>query len=252
MEINMNIEYPLSISSLNTYIQCSVKWKYQYVDKYPMLTGSSALIGKAFHKAIEENYKQKIISKKDLSISEMINIYNNAFCSEIDKTLWQEDEDIIEISESGVRALKLYHSQISPIVYPSESEKEFLVDFGSLKLQGHIDLIDQDGWLIETKTASRKPKELYSNYKRQITAYALAINIYKYRFDFSIISRINRPEIMQFKGVVKDIDKWDFKNEFLHVTDNIQKEIYEPNRKSQLCSDKWCCYYERCHSDYKI
>lgn len=61
---------PLSASSIKTYLQCLLKYKYRYIEKKPVEQNKDALVlGTAVHEALEEMYT--IVNNEDVSSAEL-------------------------------------------------------------------------------------------------------------------------------------------------------------------------------------
>jgi len=175
----------LSASSLSLYSDCSLKWKFRYIDKINKFEASIHLIyGSAIHKALE---------KLNLSLAHKKNELEDVFQDFYDE--WNKQIKDYNISpnkysnqlfEMGINALeKFYNEKVDyeligaetkfkvPIIYPDgKKDQEY-------ELYGLIDAIvkrKNEIMIIDYKTS----KESYNRFKLD-TSLQLAIYAYAFR-----------------------------------------------------------------------
>jgi len=153
----------ISATSITTYEECPLKWKYQYIYKLLQLPNDAFIIGIAYHKALQfyhqlpaENTKEKII--KQLK-NEML----------IKKT----DDEIKRFS----LVRKMFEKYIENPVLGNIIEKEFNFNVTlpglPVKLYGFVDRVDED-FIIEYKTTSEDyTQERIDNLQSKIYTYAV-------------------------------------------------------------------------------
>ena len=176
----------ISATSITTYEECPLKWKYQYIYKLLQLPNDAFIIGIAYHKALQfyhqlptENTKEKII--KQLK-NEML----------IKKT----DDEIKRFS----LVRKMFEKYIENPVLGNIIEKEFNfnVTLPSLpvKLYGFVDRVDED-FIIEYKTTSEDyTQERIDNLQSKIYTYAVLKTKGKLP---SLSPIVNSEELIEFK-----------------------------------------------------
>lgn len=69
----------LSISQVRSYLRCPKQYEYQYVMGLRSVYGSSALLGRSFHQAIETANKAKLEDGEILSTNDVLDVYNDAW-----------------------------------------------------------------------------------------------------------------------------------------------------------------------------
>lgn len=135
----------LSFSSIKTFLDCQLKWKFTYIDKYPVEPTFPIIVGKVIHSAIEKYYR----SQASLE-------------SALEQSLSQEavsDTEIITTTKLILSNKNVvnYLNLISPIFI----EKEFQIHIKDVKIIGFIDCILDDGTVIDFKVTDRFNKKFY-------------------------------------------------------------------------------------------
>lgn len=135
----------LSFSSIKTFLDCALKWKYTYIDKYPVEPTPPILIGKIIHEAVAEHFKNQIPIKSALE-----NVFTRNFIT---------NRDVIVTSELIVNNENFlsYISKINPVFV----EKEFQFYINGIKIIGFIDCILDDGTVIDFKITNKFDKTFY-------------------------------------------------------------------------------------------
>lgn len=242
----------ISASQINMYLKCPQQWAFRYIEGLKSPPGAALTLGSCFHGATAKNYEQKIESKADLPEDEVCDIFSTQFESAKHDTAWYEDEKPGEVKDAGIETLREYHKVIPPTVQPAQVEMKFTLGFTNLdeKFLGYIDLLDDTGKIIETKTTSRKPSEISHDHKLQATAYATGYRV-KYkrqesasRIDYAVSKK--NPEIVSMPLEITAQDMDYFLRIVPMVLDGIKKEMFIPNRGHFLCSQRWCGYAELC------
>lgn len=246
----MTDEQPhVSVTQLSMYLRCPLQYFFRYVCglKTPP-TGDMAL-GRTVHEAIAENYRQKIKSRQDLPLAQVVDIFSDRWEHQGEETAFDDDENPGFLKDDGVKLVTLYHKTIAPTVQPVEVEREFLVDTGATKLplKGYIDLIDGQGNIIDHKTAKRSFPEDAAEKDIQLTAYAMAYRRLVGRPEkgvrFDIMVRNKQPKIQHLSATrtQADIDR------FLRLVGQIERgigaEAFYPN-EGYMCG--YCGYGEMC------
>jgi len=242
----------LSASQINLYIQCSLKYRYQYIDQIPKPFKPSGLaFGSVMHSAIEWFHKERI-RKKEVSLDKLLKIFETDwFSQKVDtKIQFKDGEDEMKLLLTGKEMLGIYfHSPLNEI---KGAEVPFHVpllnistgeDLG-IPLDGIIDLIEKDDVVVEFKTSSRSMDPESLNDYLQLTTYS-----YAYRILFG-----KEPQMLKIVNFVKartpkmgiletSREKRDYERLFYiakEVLKGINSRFFFP-RASFICKD---CEYE--------
>jgi len=177
----------ISYSSIASYLQCPLKWKFHYVDKLPeefITTG--LLFGQAIHESVAA-FLNASLSGDSLTPDEMLMVYLNAWREskgiEIRSSNGDSEEKLLKKAQD---LLTLWHSAQEGMTEVLGVEEKFsldmaeLADYPSLDLPPLIGYVDHiikqpDGSiaLIDLKTAARKPSQQQADQSLQLTAYSL-------------------------------------------------------------------------------
>lgn len=243
------MEKHISVTQMKMYIRCPLQYKFRYVDGLKIPPTGSLLLGKSIHSALENNYSQKIKTKKDLPTEQMTSMFSDTWESQVKATVFEDDEKPGQVKDDGVKLISTYHTQVSPTISPKLVEKEFELAFSnvSYSLKGFIDLVDVDNIIIDHKTTKRSMPETDVASDIQLTCYALAhrsiLGKVEKGLRFDVMVRNKTPKIQQIATArtQADIDR------FLKILAYISKAIKEgifypcPNYMCGICGYKELC-----------
>jgi len=249
------IEY-LSPSQINLYIQCSLKYKYQYIDQIPKPFKPSGLaFGSAIHSAIEWFHKERM-KKREVSLEKLLKIFETDwFSQKVDTEIQYKDgEDEMKLLLTGKEMLGIYFR--SPLDEIKGAEVPFHVPLLNpstgeelgIPLEGIIDLIEKDDVVVEFKTSSRSMDPESLNDFLQLTAYS-----YAYRVLFGkepqMLKVINFVKARTPKMVVIETsrEKRDYERLFYiarEVVKGINSDYFFFPRQTFMCKD--CEYGDLC------
>lgn len=245
----------LSVSQINSYLRCPAQYYFSYVRGIKMPPTKALTVGKVVHSAIEQNYKQKMESGVDLPIEVVRDIAAEEFNKQVQFTDWGDD-DPGKVKDETIRMVELYHTEVAPGITPVAVELRVEVEFENVdySLLGFIDLIDQDGFIRDTKTASRTPSDDEAAKSLQLTAYTLA---YQCRYgcdpagvklDYLVNTKTPKYIQLQASRTQQDVDR------FLRLIGKVAGAIsaghFYPNPTSFLCSEKNCQYWQNCQKEF--
>jgi hypothetical protein len=215
------------------------------------------LLGGAYHGALEANFKYKKEKKEDLPLSDVLDAYDTcwekrAAPAEDEETVEEidwEDEDPGELKDKGAQLVKTYHRDVAPEIYPKEVELKLTRDAArKVPFVGYVDLIDENGLVIDHKTSKRSKNADEANRDIQPSAYAYLMNK-PINFEFQVAVKKVDPVIQKVptKRTRADIE-WYYDMVEL-VLKQMKRGIAPPNPTSFLCSPKWCGYWNLCHGE---
>ncbi len=245
-------------SSIGTFLDCSLKFRFDRIDKIQTPKALALAFGTAIHRPLEVNYKQKLQTEKDITTEQMVDEFSAAFEIETKEVEAREflSESKGAVKDVGVRLIKQYHTIISPKVQPAyveerlEAQIDGLDDEISITLSGQIDLVDNRKRLIDHKTTKRSPSEVSQSYVLQQTSYRLLAEAHNIEIEQNHIDYLIKTSLPQIKRFAVETDP-DFLNNILAVmVQSIKKEIFVPNRNSMLCSRKYCSYWNECEKKF--
>jgi len=245
----MTNEPHLSVTQLNTYLRCPLQYFFRYTCHLKTPPNGDMTLGRTIHEVIAENYRQKMRTRQDLPVSQIVDMFSDRWEHQVEEVAFDDQDKLGLLKDEGIRLLDLYHKTVAPTVQPVEVERQFLVETGAtrLPLMGFIDLIDDQGNIVDHKTAKRSYPERAAEKDIQLTAYAMA---YRRLFGkdersvrFDVMVRNKQPKMQQLSATrtQEDIDR------FLAIAEQIERginaEIFYPN-EGYVCG--YCGFGEIC------
>jgi len=238
----------LSASQINLYLMCSLKYRFNYIDKLPRPFKSSALIfGSVIHSAISWLHNEQMKGLKP-SLEDVYKIFDADWYV-------QKDEEVIRYKDGEVEItllvmaremLRLYHQ--NPVKNAVGSEIPFTVplidpttgECLGMNLEGYIDLLEKDDVIVEFKTSAQIMYQQDVNEHLQLTAYSYAYEqlYHKPPKQLKIINFVKhkKPKMLTFETTR---DKADHKRFFAiasKVLKGIENEVFIP-KPSFMCRD---------------
>ncbi len=245
-----------SHSRLETYQNCPMQYKLQYIDKVEVEERESveAFLGSKVHETLEKLYRDVRMMKVP-TLEEVISNFD---------ALWDEDwHDGIKIvkkdykaenyKEVGHRCIKDYYEQHHPfdesrtislenlIFFPLDEEKDYW-------LRGVIDrlAVAKDGTyeIHDYKTSSRLPSQNKVDKDRQLALYQIAVaGMWPDVKDIELVWHyVAFGKEMRSRRTPEDLE--DLKRDVMDLIGRIEKDTEFRPKETALCD--WCAYPEHC------
>src|SRR5947208_6041865 len=171
----------ISVSQIVLYLSCSLKYRFQYIDRLPRLSKPSPLaFGSSVHAALEWLHKERKAGRQP-TLDQLLRVFEaDWYAQNLDRTGADTDEPADTILLKGKELLALYfHAPAKPV---REAELFFQVplvhprtgEVLPVPLRGVIDLIEEDDVLVELKTSQRRWSLADRPDNAQLTAYSYA------------------------------------------------------------------------------
>ena len=221
----------LSASQIKQYVDC----RFQYFDKYRLFKfgaqDTSGLYGTAIHKAIEMYYRNGSHPMATLQKTLSETLAN-----------WQDKGKDINYRYSYADMIGMGREMLEGFNFeqftPKELEYKFNLPFiDNVEMRGYIDLITDDGILVDFKTAGRKPKSINNDWQFAIYSWAyrelngvLPTAVYWYHMrDHSLIAFDTSKTDQVIEQVVE-------------ATQRLVADTFEDVNKTDKCSNcaPWC------------
>jgi len=179
----------LSVSQINLYLLCSLKYRFQYLDELPKPFRSAALcFGSAIHAALAWYHNQEV-SGNGVTLEKLCKIFEaDWYAQQLEaKVLFDSAETRTGLSILAREILGLYFAQPQkkiqgsevaftiPLVHPTTGEKL------PLNLEGFIDLISGEDTVVEFKTSGQALNARDAENHLQLTAYSYAYQAIHHR-----------------------------------------------------------------------
>lgn len=245
----------LSSSQINLYLQCSLKYKFQYIDGIPKSFKSSGLaFGSVLHSALSWLHKEKMNSN-GVSLEKLYRIFDADWYSQkIENDIrYKEGEDEMKLLVIGKEMLSLYLPCVNgkirgsevpftiPLIDPSNG-KEL-----GINLEGFFDLIETEDTIVEFKTSAQIMNQKDADDHLQLSCYSYAYKMLHQRIPklLKIVDFVKnrKPKLIELETSRTEADHQRFFHVASQVLKGIKSSIFFP-RQSFMCKD--CEYEENC------
>ena len=246
----MTDEQPhLSVTQLKTYLRCPLQYYFRYVCDLKAPPTGDMTLGRVVHNVLEDNYRQKIETRQDLPLDQMTDLFSDHWDSQVQETTLKPGESPGPLKDQGIQLLAPYHREIAPTIQPVEVERRFLLDTGATRrpLMGYIDLVDDQGTVIDHKTTKRSFPEGSAEKDLQLTAYAFAHRALYGEAEtglrLDVLVRTKEPKVQQLATTRTQADIDRFLRLAEHVERGIDAGVAYPN-DNYMCGT--CGYGSMC------
>ena len=249
----------LSNSQINLYSQCSLKYKFQYVDLLPKPFKPSGLaFGSAVHSALSWLNKERM-NGNSVTLERFYRIFDADWYSlKADSEIrYKDGEEEMKLTVLAKELLGLYFEE--PYKAVKGTEIPFVVPIVNsqtgqrlpIDLEGIIDLIEEDDTITEFKTSAQMmdPKEVESHI--QLTIYSYAFEMLAHRppkllrvVDFV---KTKKPKMLVLRTKRSKVDYEKFFFLASQVFRGVRSQVFFP-RSGFWCKD--CEYGDHCR-DWK-
>lgn len=236
----------MSGTSLQTFLRCGHQWYLANVVRLKSPPNVRQVLGIAAHSAVEHNMAQKVVSKTDVPLQEMVDVFSDNFDAHVDEV--EDDEDHGKAKDDGVGLVGLHRTSVSPLIQPIWVEEAGQLTIDDIPYSWTIDIADDKGRIRDTKTKMRRPT-LEEN-MLQMTGYALG---YRERTGLIetdvVIDGLVRTKVPQYVplygGTVNDGQIGAFAATLSAAASAIGHGDFPPNGlQNGACS--WCGYAPVC------
>jgi len=261
-------ELYISYSQIFTYLNCSLKYQFQYVEQRSAERITSALpFGKMTHSVLEVYYREVKEHGHPPQLERLLTLFGDGLSLQIEQSevpviFKKEAPDLSSLLEMGHNLVQAFYSNVDltgfeiveielPLSAPVYDENGQPMD---IKLFGIIDLLLQDSsgnfLVIDNKTSKQKKSRSAVDEDLQLTAYSylLATNGYVFpraqvncRFD--VLRKLKNPTLEFYTTTRTAANRKRFAKLVARVLKGIEKKIFFPS-SGWLCSD--CQYSEAC------
>jgi len=244
----------LSYSQVNTYRKCGKLYYYVYVLGKRIIPPWVFLYGRAVEGGLNYNFTQKIKSRKDISISKVLEAFDYTWTGETQKEEFDwKGENKAKIKDGGVRCLEVYHKERSPLFQPVAIQDKFKFMFANVDygFQGYLDMIDERDAIVDFKTSQKSPVKARAVMSDQLTAYSLGYRV-KYKKPESTVNLEFLVNLKKAKTVAlsatrtkEEIDA--YLKVIGEVHKGIKKEVFTPcSQEGWWCSIGSCGFFPLC------
>ncbi|AFM26092.1 RecB family exonuclease [Desulfomonile tiedjei] len=249
-----------SHSQLSCYTQCSLKYRFSYIENLePEFTSSALVFGSSIHSGIQA-YLQSVLEADPLRADQLADVFRSewtGFGGPPVRYSGRETENGLQTKAQELFSLFVDH--YDPASEVIAVEESFSIDLndrievaccGPLPpFVGYIDaIIGKDGStaLIDYKTSSRKPNGDLN--PMQLVAYSMGASVLGYEpnqldYRFEYLIKTAKPDFVLCPVKIRDHDRERFLKIVARIWKAIRSSIFYPN-PGYLCSSCgyqiWC------------
>ena len=250
----------LSYSSLSVYQSCARSWKFKYQDKAPSPPTPALAFGSAWHNTIESVIRSMALRES----ADLEHIWHEEFGKAIE-TVPTEKFDTGDTAESlrreglalitspdvirAVGAIRPLMVDGQPVI---EKKIELRVPGVPLPIVGYIDCLDENGVVIDFKTAERAwaPDRAGSEIQPLVYLAALAQEGFKLnperRAVHIVFPKSGKVRVQQFEHTHTPAELFWLFGMIRECWRGIEAGVFVPNPGSWKCSPKYCDYFGMC------
>lgn len=244
----------ISVSQVNAYLACPLKYRFQYVDKIPRPWRVAAMaFGSSIHAAAEWFHKERLAGRTP-EIEAVLKVFDaDWYAQNVEPLVFSDRESKDSLAEKGRAMLQLYVESTNG-AKPVAVEQSFELDLADpetgevldVRLRGVIDLVEEGDVLVDLKTAGRTLESGGLERHLQLSTYALAFlllrgQIPKLRLDMLLKTVKPRLERHETSRSIEDLG-WTARL-IKEVAAAIETEHFFPN-PSWRCTE--CEYFAHC------
>ena len=249
----------LSISAVNSWIDCGLMYKFGKIDKMPMEFKADALeFGTVIHLVLGEYFEKKMVGERMplKDVHQSFEAHWHRVAEGRTDIQYANGKDFGTLLMEGIDLLTAWYMKLPDDnfkVLGIEEAFSFHIPGIEIPLIGALDLIEEDdaGTIIITDFKSSKKSYSVSeiDQNQQLTTYQLAAKANGYA-DREILLRIDcliktqKPRFEQYYTIRTEIDEIRLIRKIKQVWDGISKGVFVPNDTSWKCKN--CSYKTAC------
>lgn len=231
----------LSYSSISTYQNCPLAYKFRYVDKLPTKRTPQLSYGSSLHAILA--YFYDVPHAKPCSLNHLLEHFPNVWESQGYEDS-SEEQTYFEHAKEVLA--QFYHTNVENFQIPIALEHKFQIELTSCTLTGIIDRVDQlpsgSYEIIDYKTNRKLPPESKIHNDLQLSIYHLACKeVWGAEPDKLSLYFLIPNQKISTRRSVNDIQKT--KSIIAKVCKDIEAERFQP-RENSLCP--WCDFQAYC------
>jgi hypothetical protein len=244
-------QQPFSASSVATFLRCAKQWEYAYVYEFKRPPNLRMILGSSAHAAEETNYQQKIESKADLPLADVLDVFSTAWDGQAPEAEPDGEETAGQAKDSGIATLSVYHNEVAPGIQPLWVEHEGLMHVNDIPYGYSIDLVDDKERVRDHKYTRRRPQKDSRDYRLNMIGYAMA---YRHEtgsresdvvLDYMVRTKEPYHWPVASAGPIPDTAISSFANILETVAHAIKEGTFLPTGlQGHACS--WCGYRDIC------
>lgn len=247
----------LSVSSVNAYLKCPLKWKRRYIDRDYEPPGGKMILGSSVGAAEAHAYQEQIDTGQRPPTEHVLDLFADEWEDRTsrEEIAWESDKPG-QLKDDGIAVVKAYDLTIAPSVTATHVEREFTLQLEGVdwSFTGFFDVEQDDGAVADLKVRGRKLSPGDAAVDLQPTAYMLARRAEGNpapAFRYHTMVRVKQPyaEIVPTVRTDRQLDA--FVDRLYGIAAEmhwrLENDVWQgavPG--SWWCSEKFCGYWDSC------
>lgn len=237
-------------SAINMFLKCPRSYMYRYILGLRVAPKSALTLGISFGDAVDVNLKQKIESKTDLPVADVLDAFSTTFDAKSVGTDW-DGEDPGKQKDLGAKMTKVFHEKAAPNIKPVTVQEQFRLETDAgYALGGTFDTVEEGHVLRDQKTskAEYSPEAVTNEVQPALYSFAYeAKHGVKPEFAFDVVTKHKEPRYQEVKGKTTETQT----QQLFEAVNIMHSQIkrgefqYAPSG-AWWCSKDWCGYWSQC------
>lgn len=232
----------ISFSSFNTFCQCPLKFKFQYIDWVKVPEKPEFFFGSLVHEVVQMALRRDPIIPK---IEDLLKFYQSKWRDEVfpDKLTSEQ------YFKLGREMIKNFHEGYKPgLRKVVAAEKRFQIPLGDHTLSGVIDRVDKLPFgayeIVDYKTSKSLPSQDDVDKDKQLATYAIAVSeLWPEAKDMRLtLHFLKHNSLITTSRTPEQIELQKF--DIIKVADKIEKTKKFKPTENKFCD--WCDYKHLC------
>jgi len=247
-------------SMLGMFLRCAHQFERRYLRGEIIPPGIAARRGSATHKAAQLNHEQKLHTQDDLPLDHLKDAARDHYVKLIQEEgvfipkeqLGAKDQLLAGGLDAAVRLTKLYRESLAPAIQPALVEEKLIMNVGlDLPLQGAIDVLTENHWLPDLKTADKSKGAGEADHSLQLTWYAglVAQHTGKWpeRISLEVLVNNKTPKLQSLPTTRGPEDWGNLMVRIQLMLAQMRAGLFPPcDPNAWICSPQWCGYFGTC------
>jgi len=240
----------ISASKTKTFGMCQRQYDYKYNLGNYSPPSQPAMQGIISHEIVAIDMEHKLATGKNMDLQEKLDLVDVKFKESFENGNTEFQDSLEDLVRETRELIQVHHDNFAIKVDPFLIEKKFEVDVYGQKVNGVIDLITKDSWIIDHKFLTKSPSQSEVDRDIQLSFYSLAFRLMfgevekGIRLDCTIKTKNKKALTITTSRSNQELE-WTAKF-IIQVSKAMDSGNYPPNSNGWWCSDKWCPAYDAC------
>ncbi|MCX7618914.1 PD-(D/E)XK nuclease family protein [Tepidiforma sp.] len=242
----------LSFSSISTYLRCPRQWAYAYLEGLRRRPTGALIRGEAVDRGAARNLSQKIESRRDLPVGDILETTEDAFRRAVDREGGPSEVDWeganqARLLDSSIELARIHAYEHAPHIDPAAVQLELKRALPSgREFVGYLDYVQRDGRVGDIKTGSKRMGQEAADRDLQPSAYAYLVGE-PIRFEFARLIDTGTRRGEEIVTTERDAGAITWFEQLASEVDRaIAAEVFPPNPNGWHCSPRYCGFWTRC------